>query len=224
MIVIYRDFSAKRKSDILKVEARAKILAQILQGVAEDKMTFLSKKRLLVYVAKKIEIVEKVALEEKLADETLSIVHKPVRVNVSGLYKSAVYSALIDGWISENPRCVNKSSKPNYKPDAKLRLQCSSLSNECARLTAELEEAHARIIELEAPIKGGVSNSMIGELNNAYFAISALLEEFGGFLKFDSSGVVLDNVLQRRIIEMEIIKGYLEWKRKELKPTVIARG
>lgn len=223
MGLIHKGAIPKRKSDIQRIEARAAILVRVLEEIAERKLTFLSKKRLLIYVAAGIEDAEKLALQGSVPDGLVAVADKAAHVSVSGLYKSEFYSAIVDTFILENPQCVINKSRRNVRSDAKLRLQCSRLSNECARLAAELNEANSQLIELE--LTGGkiASHSGRDEVTSAYFAIDALIEEFGSFLKFDSSGVFLDNVLQRRIIGMDVIKGYLEWKQKEIKPSTPRR-
>jgi len=214
--MVYKNIHAKRKCDIQKIEARAKILTLILQGIAKDNLTFRSKKKLLLYVARKIEDAERLALERNVPVASLGLANKAVNVGVSGLYKSEVYSAVVDGWISENPKCVINKSRKSVSIDPKLRLDCAILSNECVRLNAELKELNSRLIEAGSSSAHLASNSTKEEINNAYFAIDALLEEFGSFLKLDEGGVFLDNVLQRRIIPMDVIKGYFDWKRQEL--------
>lgn len=221
IMMIYRGASEKRKSDIVKVEARAKLVKLALQVVKERKYIFKFKKHLLENVAKFVEDAEAATLREAVLSDGLELKKKPAHVVVSGLYKSKTYSAIIDEWILDNPSCVINKVRQRHGSDAKLRLECSELSNECARLSSDLIEAQDRLVGFENNPGKIAPNYLMDELHNAYFAIDALIGEFGAFLKINAGGVILDNVLQRNLIPMTVIKGYLEWKKREIKGDTI---
>lgn len=143
----------------------------------------------------------------------LTIVSKIRSVTVGGLYKSLTYSALIDNWILQNPRSVLRVNKRNKAVEVKLRLQCMQLSNECERLKIDLQQVRLQMQEYEDPAQKSISIVSQESLTHAYLVIDSLLDEFNSFLKIDTVGVVLDNVLRRKIIDIEIIRGYLEWKK-----------
>ncbi|MBJ7370695.1 MULTISPECIES: hypothetical protein [Pseudomonas] len=208
--MLHANPNKKRESDILKIERRAQFIKEALEEVKELKLTFEYKKNLLSYVARYIEAQERSALSSQTE---LTIVPTIRSVTVGGLYKSATYSALIDNWILQNPRSVLRVSKRNKAEETKLRLQCMQLSNECERLRVDLQQVRLQMQEYEEPAHKSISIVSQESLTQAYLVIDSLLDEFNGFLKIDTVGVVLDNVLRRKIIDIEIIRGYLEWKK-----------
>jgi len=208
--MLHANANKKRESDILKIERRAQFIKEALEEVKELKLTFEYKKNLLSYVARYIEAQERSALSSQTE---LTIVPTIRSVTVGGLYKSATYSALIDNWILQNPRSVLRVSKRNKAEETKLRLQCMQLSNECERLRVDLQQVRLQMQEYEEPAHKSISIVSQESLTQAYLVIDSLLDEFNGFLKIDTVGVVLDNVLRRKIIDIEIIRGYLEWKK-----------
>ncbi|MEG5266256.1 hypothetical protein TRP66_18340 [Pseudomonas sp. JDS28PS106] len=214
---IHKGAREKRQSDILKVESRAKLVKLALQVVKEQKRIFKYKKHLLQDIARFVEEAEELSLREALLGSGLELEEKTVRVVVSGFYKSKTYSAIVDEWILDNPDSIINKGRQKHGSDAKLRLECSELSNECARLSSELIEVQDRLLSFEHCQGKAPSNYAKYDLYNAYFAIDALIGEFGVFLKIDAGGVILDNVLQRNLIPMSVIKGYLEWKKREIK-------
>ncbi len=209
--MLHANPSKKRESDISKIERRAGLLQEALRVVEEEKgLIFKFKKNLLSYIAKFIEKSERLALSSQA---NLTVVPKIRSVTVGGLYKSKTYSALVDNWILDNPQRVLHVAKRDKSVEAKLRLQCVQLSNECERLKVDLQQARLQMLEYEDPSHKLLAVVPPESLTNAYLVIDSLLEEFNGFLKIDSVGVVLDNVLRRKIIDIDIIRGYLDWKR-----------
>lgn len=209
--MLHANSNKKRESDISKIERRVRFIQDALQVVKEEEgLTFRFKKNLLSYIAKFIEKSERLALSSQT---TLAMVPKIRSVTVGGLYKSKTYSTLIDNWILDNPQRVLHVAKRDKSVEAKLRLQCVRLSNECERLKVDLQQARHQMLEYEDPAHKSLTIVPQESLTHAYLVIDALLEEFDGFLKIDSVGIVLDNVLRRKIIDIEIIRRYLEWKR-----------
>ena len=212
--VIYKSANEKRKSDLAKVERRAKLVATALEEVRDNKFCFGSKKRLILYVARFIDKSQAVELDRAVVASGVAIDCKIPHVTANGIYKSKTYSALINNWLEHNKWCVKKMRGKNDGGVSELRLQNVSLSNECARLKVEVYELQQQLIEYESAYISVPKAASAEELENSYLVIDSFISEFSDFIKIDFDGVVLDNALRRRIVNMNSFKGYLAWKGK----------